>query len=72
MCMMALLALFVNFVANNATFQVMKEQVLGGTEGLESVDEIETDTAFIDMYGDFEEMVHKHRNEFDADIGYIL
>jgi len=50
----------------------MKEQVLGGTEGLESVDEIETDTAFIDMYGDFEEMVHKHRNEFDADIGYIL
>lgn len=72
MCKLALLVLFVNFVANSAIIQVLKEQIIGGPDGLLSVHEIETETAFVDMYGDFEEMVHKHRNEFDADIGSIL
>ena len=57
MCKAALFALFMNFIASSAVFEVVKEQITGSTipEGYEQ------ETAFIDQYGDLEEMIQQRR-----------
>jgi hypothetical protein len=57
MCKAALLVLAVHMIANSAVFEVVKQQINGGTvpEGYEE------ETGFIDEYGDLEGLIEQRR-----------
>ena len=44
--------------------QVVKEQVMGEVNDIDGIEEITTETAFVDMYGDFEELVQARRDHY--------
>ena len=72
MCKCALLVLSVNFVANSAVFQVVKEQVMGKAHDFDDVEEYQRETAFTDLYGDFEDLVQARRDQIPTNSATIL
>ena len=54
MCVYALIVLAVNYVADSAVFQVIRENIKGEFHDIDDSEGLEVDSAFVDIYGDFE------------------
>ena len=76
MSVVTLIILLANFITNSTVFQVVKEQIATGAQPeIESSgwglnhhyldnpiqDSTESETAFVDIYGDFEELINSRR-----------
>lgn len=72
MCKYALLVLTVSYVSDSAVYQVVKEKVMGELNDVEDIEGFQAETAFIDMYGDFEEMVQARRDHIQTNSATIL
>ena len=72
MCKYALLVLVVSYIADTAVFQVVRDQFTGDIEDMVGLEEVRAETAFIDAYGDFEDLVKARRDQITTNSATIL
>ena len=72
MCKYALLVLVVSYIADSTVFQVVKDQFTGDIQDMQDIEEMRSETAFVDFYGDFEDLVKARRDQITTNSATIL